>query len=248
MLVGRLNGKVVVITGGARGQGAAECRLFVAEGARVVITDVLDAEGEAVAAETGATFIHHDVTDEDTWRSVTERTLAAYGSITGLVNNAGIYIPGGLLATDPVTYRRTIDVNQVSVYLGMRAVAPLMAERGGGSIVNISSVAGFRGNPAGFAYSASKWAIRGMTRSAAVEFAPSGIRVNSVHPGPIDTPMVQNRPRPASGPQPTASEVPLGRRGTSEEVAALVLFLVSDESSYCTGAEFVIDGGMIAGL
>ena len=243
--MGRLDGKVVIITGGARGQGAAECRLFVAEGAKVVITDVLDADGEAVAAESGATFIHHDVTDEATWRAVTERTLETYGGITGLVNNAAIVASAGLLATDPATYRRVIDVNQTSVYLGMRAVAPLMAERGGGSIVNISSVAGFRGNAAAFAYAASKWAIRGMSRSAAVELAPSGIRVNSVHPGPIETPMVQN-----IAPNPGARQltVPLGRRGTAEEVASLVLFLISDESSYCTGAEFVVDGGLLAGL
>ena len=242
--MGRLDGKVVIITGGARGQGAAECRLFVAEGAQVVITDVLDAEGEALATETGATFIHHDVTDEATWRAVTQRTLETHGGVTGLVNNAGIHTPEGLLATDLPTYRRVIDVNQVGAYLGMRAVAPVMAERGGGSIVNISSVAGLRGTAAGFAYAASKWAVRGMSRSAALELASVGIRVNSVHPGPIDTPMAQAA---QNDPNTARLRVPLGRRGTSEEVALLVLYLLSDESSYCTGAEFVIDGGMVAG-
>ncbi|MBI2766506.1 MAG: glucose 1-dehydrogenase [Chloroflexi bacterium] len=245
--MGRLDGKVIIITGGARGQGEAECKLFTAEGARVVITDVLDDEASAVAKAAGATFIHHDVSDEAGWRRVVELTVGEYGAVTGLVNNAGIYRPEGLLACDMDTYRRVTEVNQTSAYLGMRAVAGPMAASGGGSIVNVSSVAGFIGQPVNFAYTAAKWAIRGMTRSAAIELAPSGIRVNSIHPGPIDTPMVRNLRPAGSEPPGPPPRVPLGRRGTAEEVALLVLYLLSDESSYCTGSEIVIDGGMIAG-
>ncbi len=242
--MGRLDGKVVIVSGGARGIGAAACRRFVAEGACVVIADVLEAEGEALATETGALFIPHDVTNEESWRGVIGQTLTAYGRVTGLVNSAGILIPGSMLTTDLESYRRVIDVNQVGVFLGMRAVAPAMAETGGGAIVNISSAAGFRGTARNFAYTASKWAVRGMSRSAALELAPLGIRVNSVHPGPIDTPMVQHLPAGVAGSLP---DIPLKRRGRPEEVATLLLFLISDESSYCTGAEFVIDGGMLAG-
>lgn len=245
--MGRLDDKVIIITGGARGQGAAECKLFTEEGAKVVITDVIEDEGAAVAADCGAIFVPHDVSDEAGWQNVLERTLEAHGRVTGLVNNAGIHRAPGLLGTDMEIYRLVTEINQTSIYLGMHTVAPAMAESGGGSIVNLSSVAGFIGQPVGFAYTASKWAIRGMSRSAAIELAPSGIRVNSVHPGPIDTPMIRNM-RPAGSPPPgPPARVPLGRRGTAEEVANLVLFLVSEESSYCTGGEFVIDGGMIAG-
>lgn len=240
--MGRLDGKVVIITGGARGQGAAECALFSAEGAKVVITDVLDAEGAATAATSSATYLHHNVASEDEWQSVVDRVVALHGRIDGLVNNAGVFDRTPMLGTTMEIYRRVIEINQTGVFLGMRAVAPVMARGGGGSIVNLSSVAGLSGIAMAFAYSASKWAVRGMTRCAALELARDGIRVNSIHPGPIDTPMIRDLARdPANNPA-----VPLRRDGKPEEVARLALFLISGESSYSTGSEFVIDGGMEA--
>jgi 3alpha(or 20beta)-hydroxysteroid dehydrogenase len=240
--MGRLDGKVVLITGGARGQGAAECRLFASEGARVVITDVRDAEGNATARAAGATYLHHDVSSEEAWQQVVDRAVALHGRIDGLVNNAGIFDRAPLLGTTMELYQRTIAINQTGVFLGLRTVAPVMVDGGGGSIVNISSTAGLGGSRIAFAYSASKWAVRGMTKSAALELAKHRIRVNSIHPGPINTEMIRDISRdPDNNPA-----VPLGRDGTPEEVARLALFLISDESSYSTGSEFVIDGGMKA--
>jgi 3alpha(or 20beta)-hydroxysteroid dehydrogenase len=238
----RLDGKVILISGGARGQGEAEARLCVAEGARVVIGDVLEAEGRRLAAELGAAavFLRQDVTQESDWRKAVD-AAQAFGGLHGLVNNAGIYQPRSLMDTDTELFERHMRVNQLGCFLGMKCVVPLMERSGGGSIVNISSVAGLRGSPGAIAYSATKWALRGMTKAAAIDLAPRGIRVNSVHPGPIDTPMLnvrtpeQNRAR--------VQQVPMKRMGTSEEVARLVLFLLSDESGYITGAEVAIDGG-----
>jgi len=238
----RLKGKVILISGGARGQGAAEARLFVAEGARVVIGDVLEPEGRQLASELGnaTVFVKQDVTQERDW----ERAINAaekLGGLHGLVNNAGIYQPRTLMETDTELFERHMRVNQLGCFLGMKAVLPLMEQSGGGSIVNISSVAGLRGSPGAIAYSATKWALRGMTKAAAIDLAPRRIRVNSVHPGPIDTEMLkvrtpeQNRER--------LKLVPMKRMGTAEEVASLVLFLLSDESGYVTGAEVAIDGG-----
>jgi 3alpha(or 20beta)-hydroxysteroid dehydrogenase len=238
----RLKGKVILISGGARGQGAAEARLFVAEGARVVIGDVLEPEGRQLASELGnaAVFVKQDVTQERDW----ERAINAaekLGGLHGLVNNAGIYQPRTLMETDTELFERHMRVNQLGCFLGMKAVVPLMEQSDGGSIVNISSVAGLRGSPGAIAYSATKWALRGMTKAAAIDLAPRRIRVNSVHPGPIDTEMLkvrtpeQNRER--------LKLVPMKRMGTAEEVASLVLFLLSDESGYVTGAEVAIDGG-----
>ena len=238
----RLKGKVIIVSGGARGQGAAEARLFVAEGARVVIGDVLDPEGRQLASELGnaAVFVKQDVTQERDWEKAIN-AAEKLGGLHGLVNNAGIYQPRTLMETDTELFERHMRVNQLGCFLGMKAVLPLMEQSGGGSIVNISSVAGLRGSPGAIAYSATKWALRGMTKAAAIDLAPRKIRVNSVHPGPIDTEMLkvrtpeQNRQR--------LKLVPMKRMGTAEEVAALVLFLLSDESGYVTGAEVAIDGG-----
>jgi 3alpha(or 20beta)-hydroxysteroid dehydrogenase len=238
----RLQNKIILITGAARGQGAAEARRFVREGARVVITDILEAQGQELARELGkdAVFLRHDVSSEADWQNAVE-AASSMGGLHGLINNAGIYQPGTLMETDAALFEQHMRINQLGPFLGMKAVVALMERSGGGAIVNISSVAGLRGSPGAIAYSATKWALRGMTKAAAVDLAPRNIRVNSVHPGPIDTPMLdvrtpeQNRQRLLS--------VPMKRRGTPEEIADLVLFLISDESRYITGAEIAIDGG-----
>jgi 3alpha(or 20beta)-hydroxysteroid dehydrogenase len=238
----RLIGKIILISGGARGQGAAEARLFVAEGAKVVIGDVLEAEGNRLAAELGdaAVFVRQDVTREDDWAKAVD-AAAGLGGLHGLVNNAGIYQPATLMETDVALFERHMRVNQLGCFLGMKAVVPLMERSGGGSIANISSVAGLRGSPGAIAYSATKWALRGMTKAAAVDLAPRKIRVNSVHPGPIDTEMLNVRTPEQN--QRRLEAVPMKRQGTAEEVANLVLFLLSEESGYITGAEVAIDGG-----
>ena len=238
----RLQDKIILITGAARGQGAAEARLFVREGARVVITDVLEVQGRQLAEQLGnqAVFVRHDVASEADWRGAVD-AAASLGGLHGLINNAGIYQPRTLMETDAALFEQHMRINQLGPLLGMKAVVPLMERSGGGGIVNISSVAGLRGSPGAIAYSATKWALRGMTKAAAIDLAPRNIRVNSIHPGPIDTPMLdvrtaeQNRRR--------LEAVPMKRMGTPEEVADLVLFLISDESRYITGAEVAIDGG-----
>lgn len=241
----RFEGKVILISGGARGQGAAEARLLVKEGAKVVIGDVLEDKGAALAKELGsaATFLRHDVTSESDWdRAV--KAAEAFGNLNGLINNAGIYQPKSLMETDTELWERHIRINQLGCFLGMKAVVPAMERAGGGSIVNISSGAGLRGSPQAFAYSATKWALRGMTKSAAMDLARKKIRVNSVHPGPIDTEMLNVRT-----PEQNAARlkmVPMKRQGTADEVAHLVLFLLADESAYITGAEVAIDGGVTA--
>ena len=238
----RLKDKVILISGGARGQGAAEARLCVAEGARVVIGDLLEDQGRALAAELGqsASFVRHDVTLETDWaRAIAAAT--ALGGLHGMVNNAGIYQPATLMETDVAMFERHMRVNQLGCFIGMKAVVPLMEKSGGGASVNISSTAGLRGSPGAIAYSATKWALRGMTKAAALDLAPKKIRVNSIHPGPIDTEMLHVRT-----PEQNAARlelVPMKRMGTVDEIANLVLFLLSDESSYCTGAEVAIDGG-----
>jgi 3alpha(or 20beta)-hydroxysteroid dehydrogenase len=238
----RLNGKVILISGGARGQGAAEARLFAAEGARVVIGDVLESEGRKLASELGpaVAFVRQDVTQERDWETAVS-AAEKLGGLHGLVNNAGIYQPRTLMETDAELFERHTRVNQLGCFLGMKAVVPLMEQSGGGSIVNISSVAGFRGSPGAIAYSATKWALRGMTKAAAIDLAPRNIRVNSVHPGPIDTEMLKVRTPEQN--QQRLQLVPMKRMGAAAEVASLVLFLLSDESTYITGAEVAIDGG-----
>jgi 3alpha(or 20beta)-hydroxysteroid dehydrogenase len=239
----RLQDKVILITGAARGQGAAEARLFVREGARVIITDILEAQGQQLALELGskaAIFLRHDVSSEADWHEAVD-AAASLGGLHGLINNAGIYQPATLMETDVALFEQHMRINQLGPFLGMKAVVPLMERSGGGAIVNISSVAGLRGSPGAVAYSATKWALRGMTKAAALDLAPRNIRVNSIHPGPIDTPMLDVRTPEQN--QQRLQSVPMKRMGTPEEIADLVLFLVSDESRYITGAEIAIDGG-----
>lgn len=245
----RLDGKVALITGAARGMGESHARRFVAEGAKVIMTDRSEAQGRAIAEELGANamFISHDVTDAGQWTDVVARAEQAFGPITVLVNNAGIL--GPMAKTVDLTeadYMHVCAVNQHSVFLGMQAVLPLMLRAGRGSIVNISSIAGMVANY-GFpslAYVASKFAVRGMTKATAVEYGPHNIRVNSVHPGFILTPMMVEATDEAGGD--ALAQIPLGRLADPDEVSQLVLFLASDESSYISGTEHVVDAGMIA--
>jgi 3alpha(or 20beta)-hydroxysteroid dehydrogenase len=252
--MGRLDGKVALVSGGARGMGQAEARLFAAEGAKVAICDIVDDEGKAVAGEIGSSAIyqHLDVTREEDWAAAVAATTAAFGKLDVLVNNAGI---GEMVPFPEMTledYRRVTEVNQTGVFLGMKAAIEPMTEAGGGSIINISSIDGLVGANQVLHYIASKWAVRGMTKAAAIELAPRGIRVNSVHPGFIHT-MIGARDG-AISPEGhallddfTRRWTPMGRTGEPEDIAKLVLFLASDDSGYSTGSEFVADGGMIAG-
>lgn len=247
----RLEGKVALVTGASRGQGEAEARLFVEEGARVVLGDVLDEEGEKLAASLGdaAHYLHHDVSDEASWSRFVAAARERFGRVDVLVNNAGVVHVAPLARTELDDYQRVIQINQVGCFLGMKHAAPAMGEAGGGSIVNVSSVAGIEGTPGMVAYVASKFAIRGMTKTAAIELGRLGIRVNSVHPGGIDTPMARSGGEQIKGGgDPFYRRLPIPRIGRTDEAARLVLFLASDESSYCTGAEFVADGGMLAGM
>ncbi|GAB2546494.1 glucose 1-dehydrogenase [Nocardia heshunensis] len=239
--MGRVDSKVVIVTGGARGMGAAFARKLAAEGAQVVITDVLVEAGEAVAAEIGdaARFFPLDVTDEAAWNDVVARTEAAFGPVSGLVNNAGIVHVDPIEKLSEADYRKVIDVNQVGVFLGMKAVIGSMRRAGVGSIVNISSTGGLIGYNNILGYVASKWAVRGMSKTAAQEFAVDNVRVNSVHPGIVATEMVAASDRSAN----IAANQPIARPARPEELANLVLFLISDDSSYSTGSEFVADGG-----
>ena len=245
-MAGRLDGKVALITGGARGQGAAEAALFAQEGAAVVITDVLDEQGRATAAAIdGCRYLHQDVRDEDRWAAVVADVVAQEGSLTVLINNAGIFPVQSMMETSLEDFRRVIDINQLGVFLGMRAVVPAMRDAGGGSIINISSVAGMRATPNSFGYGASKWAVRGMTKSAARDLGSDNIRVNSIHPGIIETPMIHNLPEYDADPQSIIRNIPLGRAGEPEDIARLALFLASDDSSYVSAGEYLIDGAFM---
>ena len=252
--MGKLEGKVIVITGAARGQGEAEARLFVEEGARVVLGDVLDDLGKEVAESLGdaAIYVHHDVSDRASWDETIARAESAFGRVDALINNAGI-LRVGMIADMPLEeYQQVIAVNQVGVFLGMQAAFPALKKAGGGAIVNISSVGGLAGMAAMSAYVSSKFAVRGMTKCAAIEFGPHNIRVNSVHPGGVDTPMLDPLYDPADRGGEAGNSiydsVPIGRISAPVEIAKLVAFLVSDDSSYCTGSEFIADGGMMAKL
>lgn len=247
---GRLQGKVALVSGSASGQGAAEARLFAAEGARVVVSDVDHVGGEAVAASLGsdAVYVPLDVTDPDQWASAVDAATDVFGGIDILVNNAGIGMVASLGATDPADHHRIIDINLHGVWHGMRAVRQAMIDGGGGSIVNISSIDGIVGVLGMTSYAGSKFAVTGMTKSAAIELGPHAIRVNSIHPGVISSPMVEQAPAEIQAKLDRLMQMqPLARMGTPEEVAYLALYLASDESSYCTGAQFVIDGGHLAG-
>jgi 3alpha(or 20beta)-hydroxysteroid dehydrogenase len=255
--MGKLEGRVVIVTGAARGQGEQEARLFAAEGARVVLADVLDDQGEALAKELGQSYVHLDVAREADWTAAVAVAKGAYGHVDGLVNNAGILRFNALVDTPLDEFMSVVRVNQVGCFLGIRAVAPEIAASGGGTIVNTASCTAMTGMAAVGAYAATKHAVLGLTRVAAIELAPRGIRVNAVCPGAIDTPMSNPaRLDPEADPQETSRAldglyrrlVPLGRVGRSEEVARLALFLTSDDSSYITGQPFVIDGGWLAGV
>jgi 3alpha(or 20beta)-hydroxysteroid dehydrogenase len=244
-MTGRLEGKVALISGGARGQGAAEARLFAAEGARVIIGDVLDDEGAQTAEELGdaVAYRHLDVTDEANWQAVVAEAEDLFGPVSVLVNNAGVLSFGSLEKVELAEFERVMRINVHGVFLGMKTVAASMERAGGGSIVNTSSTSGLTGLPFLSAYTASKWAVRGLTKTAAIDLGRKGIRVNSVHPGGIDTPMIAGTASDA----PFYKRLPVARMGTADEVARAVLFLASDEASYTTGAELAIDGGATCG-
>ncbi|MGE0384774.1 MAG: SDR family NAD(P)-dependent oxidoreductase [Gammaproteobacteria bacterium] len=242
-----LAGKVALITGAARGIGAATAALFAREGARVMIADVNDVAGaQAAAGLPGCAYRHHDVADESSWQATVDATLQAFGRLDVLVNNAGIYRTAPIEETSVELFTRTFQVNQLGVFLGMRAVLPAMKAQGG-SIVNLSSTSGFTGNQYSVAYGGTKWAVRGMTKIAAVEFGRYGIRVNSVHPGLVDTPMNHEE----MGHDVIAAgnkRIPLGRVGVAEDIARVILFLASDQAGYVSGGEFAVDGAASAGV
>jgi 3alpha(or 20beta)-hydroxysteroid dehydrogenase len=242
--MGRLDGRVALVTGAARGMGAAEARTFAAEGAQVVVADVLEAEARALAEDIGALHVPLDVTSESDWQAAVQATTERFARLDVLVNNAGILHLAPIHETTAEAYRRVIEVNQVGVFLGMKTCAPVMGD--GASIINVSSIDGLVGQAGGIAYVASKFAVRGMSKSAALELASRGIRVNSLHPGLVHTPMTG---QPGDSPLRDAviRQIPLGRGGRPEEVAELATWLASDASSYCTGAEWVIDGGLVTG-
>lgn len=242
-----LTGKTIVITGAARGLGAEAARQAVAAGANVVLTDVLDAEGEKTAAELGgrARFAHHDVTSEEDWQRVVEFAVAEFGGVHGLVNNAGISTGQFLESESVENFRKVLDINLTGVFIGMKSVIPAMKESGGGSIVNISSAAGLMGLALTAGYGASKWGVRGLTKIGAVELGTARIRVNSVHPGMTHTPMTaQLGIEKGEGKYPNT---PMGRVGEPHEIAGAMVFLLSDAASYVTGAELAVDGGWTAG-
>jgi 3alpha(or 20beta)-hydroxysteroid dehydrogenase len=251
--MGRLDGKVALITGAARGQGAAEARLFVDEGAHVMLSDLRDDDGEILAKELGerAAYRHHDVASEDDWAEAVSATVEAFGRLDVLVNNAGVFAVIGMTMTSLDEYMRVVTINQVGTFLGMKAVAETMIGQSSGSIINISSVAGLGGSAGTIAYTSTKFAVRGMTKVAAVELAPFGVRVNSVHPGLIDTPMMSEAfalMDSDSIRQSLEATIPFGRFASADDVARIVLYLASDDSAYSTGSEFVVDGGMTARL
>lgn len=245
MIVGRLAGKIALITGAARGQGAAEAVLFAREGAKVLVTDLLDQEGEALVAEIcragGFAAYHHlDVTQASEWASATEMAVQLFGGLDILINNAGANMRYQVSDTTPEIWEKLIDINLTGPLLGIQHCVPLMKMRGGGAIVNVGSLAGMMGHPT-TAYSSAKWGLRGLTKSAAMEFARDGIRVNAMHPGLVETPIIDPK-------SPFFRELtiatPLGRPGRSEELAQVVLFLASDESSFVTGVDIPVDGGL----
>jgi len=242
-VMGRVDGKVALISGGARGMGAAHARLLVAEGASVVIGDILDDDGRALADELGdaARYVPLDVSDPDRWTAAVGVATEEFGKLDVLVNNAGIVNGAPLQKLSLEKWRAVLDVNLTGTFLGMRAAVDPMIVAGGGSIINVSSVEGLRGAPFAHGYVASKWGVRGLAKSAALELGPHNIRVNSLHPGLIRTPMTEGIPD-------DLVTIPMGRPAESDEVATFVLFLASDESKYSTGSEYVVDGGLVTGV
>ena len=248
----RLEGKVALISGGARGQGAVEAKLFAREGAKVGFGDILDESGKQVEAEIHeaggeATYVHLDVTREDDWRTAVNTAIDRYGKLDILVNNAGILIRKGIEDTTEEDWDRIMGVNAKGAFLGTKHSIPAMRQAGGGSIVNISSTAGLVASPSGSAsYTASKGAVRLLTKSTAVQYAKEGIRCNSIHPGPIDTDMIQETLTDPAKLEERMQRLPMGRVGTADEIAYGVLYLASEEASFVTGSELVIDGGTTA--
>lgn len=248
-----LEGKVAIITGGARGMGESIARRFAAEGAKVVIGDILEDEGKTTADAIGevARFSKLDVADVDSWDEIIGLAQTEFGAIDVLVNAAGIVVPDPIIDGDPGVFRKSFEVNQFGPYLGTRACAKVMAQQGAGAIVNVSSTQGIAGMAAVSGYVASKFGVRGFTKAAALELGRVGIRVNSIHPGFTDTPMLwaaAGGVKNADVEKAISSTVPLGRIGSPDDIAAIVLFLVSDAGSYVTGAEIAVDGGVLAGI
>jgi NAD(P)-dependent dehydrogenase (short-subunit alcohol dehydrogenase family) len=250
--MGRLDNKVALISGGARSQGAVEAKMFAREGARVVFGDILDAPGRQVEADIRAqggeaTYVHLDVTSERHWQDAVALAESKYGKLDVLVNNAGISIPGSIEEYSEDDWERIMAVNTKGVFLGTKHAIPAMRRAGGGSIINISSGAGIAPAPGtSAAYAATKGGVRLFSKATAVQHAADNIRCNSVHPGPVDTPMIRDPQRSGDWVQTLVERVPLGRLGTSEDIAYGVLYLASDESSFVTGSELVIDGGRTA--
>ncbi|MDL4815097.1 glucose 1-dehydrogenase [Actinomadura opuntiae] len=238
--MGRVDGKIALISGGARGIGAASARALAAEGAKVVLGDLLDEEGKAVADELGdaARYVHLDVTSPEDWTAAVETTVREFGGLNVLFNNAGIANGASINRFSLEKWQKIIDINLTGPFLGIRAATDALIAAGGGSIINTSSIEGLRGTSWAHGYVASKWGLRGLTKSVAMELAQHGVRVNSLHPGLIRTPLTEGIPD-------DMIPVPLGRPGLPEDVASFVVFLASDESSYATGTEFVIDGGTV---
>jgi 3alpha(or 20beta)-hydroxysteroid dehydrogenase len=246
--MGRLSGKVAVITGAARGMGAATARLFAAEGARVVVADILP-EAHDMAREIGeaALSIHLDVSSEGSWQAAEAATRAHFGPATVLVNNAGIGFFAPLLDCDFADFQRVLSINLAGTFLGIKTFAPAMIAAGKGSIINISSTEGLQGSAGMAAYASSKWGARGLTKVAAMELSAHGVRVNSVHPGVTNTPMANPHKLNPDAVRDACSAIPIGRDADPEEIARVNLFLASDESSYMCGAELAVDGGLTAG-
>lgn len=250
--MGRLIGKVAIVTGAARGMGAAEAQRLAEEGASVIVADILDEEGARTAERIGksAVYVHLDVSREDHWKHAVDTAITRFGRVDILVNNAGMCPEAPVMGITLDTFRKAIDVNLIGPLLGMQAVIPKMTEAGGGSIINIASINGLRGSVGMGAYAATKHGVLGMTKSVAMEVGQLGIRVNVVCPGPIRTAMMQqivdisNTDISAA----IAQHVPMRRLGEPEDMAGIVAFLASDDSKYCCGAEFVVDGGVIMGV
>lgn len=252
--MGRLDGKVAIITGGARGMGQTTATLFTEEGGKVVIGDVLDAEGEALAQTLGSSAVYHhlDVSDETDWKTLIEMTMETYGRIDILVNNAAIYFYATIEETENDAFRRLLDVNVMGPFLGMKTVIPFMKQNQSGSIVNVSSTDGLRGSCGMGAYNTSKWGVRGLTKCIAMEVGPFGIRVNSIHPGTVDTPMFNPDNQTRAELDATFAQnfpgIALGRVGDPLEIAQATLFLASDEAAYVSGAELAVDGAWTCGI
>jgi 3alpha(or 20beta)-hydroxysteroid dehydrogenase len=244
--MGRLDGKVALITGAARGLGASHAKSFVEEGAKVIITDVLEEEGQKMAEEIGnnAIFLKLDVTKPEEWKNVVEKAEAEIGEITVLVNNAGLIINEPTLEVTVENFTKAFEVNQLGTLLGTQAVIPSMQKAGIGSIINISSASGIVGQAEAAGYNATKFAVRGLTKTIAAEFGPDNIRANSVHPGPVETDMTSQEEVKELIDQ-IVETIPLDRLGEPQEITDLVVYLASDESSYSTGPEFIVDGGLV---